>query len=1219
MKILKIELQNINSLKSDTPIVVDFEMDQFKDVGLYAITGPTGAGKTTILDAICIALYHQVPRFNSSYIKAGLEDVVSYGATDAMSRVTFENKGQRYESHWSMRLATKTGKKLTQAKEEVRLKNITSKTILAEKKREVQIEVERVTQLNYNQFLRSVMLAQGEFASFLSASAKDKGTLLEQITGEVIYKAIGDVITQRLADERKKLETIRAKINNEDLLTQEQREDLTKEQVLNLQTIKQLNTQLSVIEKQCAWYQKMQILDVENKHILTQLNTLAESKNENQPIVRQLKENERAEPFKEIFKDLTRINHQLHIKDETLKQLKNDIALLLPKIEAGSQQEKIYQSKMAEEEESFKQWLPKLENVSKLDTKIESLTSEKQKSYQLSEQLKRNIASFQKDLDFHSKMSTDKKRDLAIIAEFIQANTSIPEIEKHFNRWSTDLTQLKSTKESILADLNHLKSSEKEKVKTDSSLHSLIDQEQIKSKQLTVINSELTELGKQLSEKSLEQLLLQKDRLEQIQANWNTLKSLSENTIRLSTQKDDLIKGKQALDTLHTDLKNNKTKLKEKLNHAKTAVLDAEVIVRLETSIKSFEEERQKLEEGKACSLCGSTTHPFVEKYKHLEISKSQQTLDQRQKIVEVLIEQNILNETQLSKTSTQIEHCIKQLSEREAEINDNTKKAEQLKLPCSIRDILCINTHLLSIEKELLAVGSDISHINILQRQKDEKELQRNKTQAELNHFKTDIATFTEKSKNISEQLALRQATLQSNERIASKLENELEHSLKAVELIVPEPENTSRFIQDLEKKIQIYNAQNKSLGLLKNDISEINIKLGNLQSQLKEKKKEHLISSQSLKDHEQSLQKLKSERYQLLPRELSTEEKRLRLQQNIEVLKTNVDITHQNVLQLNRQKEAKNTERTLIEISITEFQREYQAKLIVQDEAIEKSDFDSKEDILRALLSDEDKLRFTEIKRQHDKLTIELQTLHKKSAQDMSDHKSKKDFDDNEEDVIQQQSNIKHQKDDCLTRQGEISKSFELDHQIKERNAGIFKDIEIQEKELKKWNDLMKLLGGSKHAFNTYVQRLTLQNLIGFANIHLFKLNKRYSLKMNETYKPGEELNFRLIDHYQTDEARPVDTSSGGEKFLISLALALGLSDLASNNVNIDSLFIDEGFGTLDNHTLETVISTLETLQSQGKMIGIISHVDNLKERIPIQIQVIKKSNGISRVEIN
>jgi exonuclease SbcC len=98
-----------------------------------------------------------------------------------------------------------------------------------------------------------------------------------------------------------------------------------------------------------------------------------------------------------------------------------------------------------------------------------------------------------------------------------------------------------------------------------------------------------------------------------------------------------------------------------------------------------------------------------------------------------------------------------------------------------------------------------------------------------------------------------------------------------------------------------------------------------------------------------------------------------------------------------------------------------------------------------------------------------------------------------------------------------------------------------------------------------------------------------------------------------------RHVSTLSGGETFLLSMSLALGLSDLASRNIRIDSLFIDEGFGTLDPETLDQAISTLEKLQSSSqKMIGIISHVDALKERIQTQIQLIPNSNGISRLEI-
>ena len=213
MRIFKIELQNINSLKSDTPVVIDFEGDKFQDVGLYAITGSTGAGKTTILDAITIAMYHRVPRFDKSNIRAGLEDVVSYGADGAMARVSFENKGIRYEAQWNIRLTAKTGKRLKNPIERVRLKNLSTEKIIAEKKQEVQAQIREITQLTYGQFLRSVILAQGEFAAFLSANAKDKGTLLEQITGEAIYKKIGEAVNDKIRTEREKLNEIRAACN----------------------------------------------------------------------------------------------------------------------------------------------------------------------------------------------------------------------------------------------------------------------------------------------------------------------------------------------------------------------------------------------------------------------------------------------------------------------------------------------------------------------------------------------------------------------------------------------------------------------------------------------------------------------------------------------------------------------------------------------------------------------------------------------------------------------------------------------------------------------------------------------------------------------------------------------------------------------------------------------------------------------------------------------
>jgi exonuclease SbcC len=287
--------------------------------------------------------------------------------------------------------------------------------------------------------------------------------------------------------------------------------------------------------------------------------------------------------------------------------------------------------------------------------------------------------------------------------------------------------------------------------------------------------------------------------------------------------------------------------------------------------------------------------------------------------------------------------------------------------------------------------------------------------------------------------------------------------------------------------------------------------------------------------------------------------------------------------------------------------------------DEQIEHSAFESRQAVKKAILDEANKASYAHIKKMIDDTSISLKTLKAELEKAFEQQETSKDFEMTFEEAHEKKDGIDAEKDQLQKRTGAIKQKFELDQQIKNRNKSVYDEIAAQEKVLQKWTDLMTLLGGSKHAFNTYVQRLTLQQLILLANLHLGKLNPRYSLKMSKKYKAGEELNFHLIDHYQTDETRLVDTSSGGEKFIISLALALGLSDLASHNVSIESLFIDEGFGSLDNNTLETVISSLETLQAQGKMIGIISHVENLKERIPTQIKVIKKSNGVSVVEID
>ena len=185
----------------------------------------------------------------------------------------------------------------------------------------------------------------------------------------------------------------------------------------------------------------------------------------------------------------------------------------------------------------------------------------------------------------------------------------------------------------------------------------------------------------------------------------------------------------------------------------------------------------------------------------------------------------------------------------------------------------------------------------------------------------------------------------------------------------------------------------------------------------------------------------------------------------------------------------------------------------------------------------------------------------------------------------------------------------------QQQQKAKALLKTIASQQKEYQRWAKLNDLIGSADgKKFRTFAQGLTLAKLIQLANRHLQHLNGRYVILK----KSNEDLGLEIMDTYQANNRRGMRTLSGGESFLVSLALALALSELAGRNTSIQSLFIDEGFGTLDDSSLDMAISTLENLQSSGKTIGIISHVKELKERIGVQIQVKKQSDGFSQIKV-
>jgi exonuclease SbcC len=214
--------------------------------------------------------------------------------------------------------------------------------------------------------------------------------------------------------------------------------------------------------------------------------------------------------------------------------------------------------------------------------------------------------------------------------------------------------------------------------------------------------------------------------------------------------------------------------------------------------------------------------------------------------------------------------------------------------------------------------------------------------------------------------------------------------------------------------------------------------------------------------------------------------------------------------------------------------------------------------------------------------------------------------------------ETKTKRLNDDFATKRtevGSLEQQVKNDDDARKRREVGGAELQTAEAESLRWGRLKELIGSADGAkFSRFAQSLTLRQLIGLANEHLKVLAERYRLMAAE----GDELDLRIVDLYQANVDRPMESLSGGESFLASLALALGLSELASRHHPIDSLFIDEGFGTLDSETLEVALSALENLRAGGKTIGLISHVDLLKERLTTQVRVVRGAGGTSRIEV-
>lgn len=279
---------------------------------------------------------------------------------------------------------------------------------------------------------------------------------------------------------------------------------------------------------------------------------------------------------------------------------------------------------------------------------------------------------------------------------------------------------------------------------------------------------------------------------------------------------------------------------------------------------------------------------------------------------------------------------------------------------------------------------------------------------------------------------------------------------------------------------------------------------------------------------------------------------------------------------------------------------------------QALATSDFPDETAVIQALLDEPLRLQLQQQKEQLQQRQLQSSTLLRQATDTLEQqHKNRPESigETNSALLIIKIEELAQQLKALQLRQGEIRQQIDSDKQRQSGQQALFNQIAQSQQHYDDWSYLNHLIGSKEgNKFRKFAQGLTLDHLVYLANKQLDKLHGRYLLQR----KTNDALELQVVDTWQADAVRDTRTLSGGESFLVSLALALALSDLVSDKTRIDSLFLDEGFGTLDADTLDTALDALDSLNASGKTIGVISHVEAMKDRIPVQIRV-KKVNGL------
>lgn len=1134
MKFLQLEILNLASLDKQGGEVINFEEGALGESTIFSIVGPTGSGKSTLLDAICLALYNRAPRYprkkgdkNQSIEIFGAADasesnrlaptdsrnILTRGKKEGYSKLTFlANNGSIYRAEWHVRF------------QRVRYEN--AKTALYKITRNGEEiteeaadwnELPNIIGLDYDQFLRTVLIAQGSFANFLTAKENERYELLEKLIGcEETYTNIAteikkakDQATDAYNQMAASVEAVKQNLLNDEELAQ------LKEEIDRLEKAeKELDSQLQAISKDLQWFEEN---DKQIKQITicqSDMRQAADAIKAMQAQILHLQLHDEVQPAVNQLQEVERQMQSIHEQEEDILKAEANIKSQESAISESEKALASLKEAVSKAQEQQEKALPVIAEARALKTKMEAAMP--------------NLKEKKEALELAQKENQTALKD-------------VEENARNIQKWEAETEKanlaLKTTKEEI-------------------------------AKQKQVLH-EATQAAEQAWEKERNKTAGQN--IEELQSH----KSAAEKKLQDVQQ---AIKVVAHLDTATTEKQKNEERIQvlgkrnaeidEALGKLTIEALTQETLTlrnayTLMVSEK-WEIHRANLTEGKPCPLCGSTIHPYHTDNRQFEEATTE--LSQLLKAKENLLKLQQKEEKDLSGERKQ----------NDGEVQTLQKQQEKL------------SGEIATYEEDWKALIAQYPKIP--------------KAEAEL---KSLLPIYENKAKDASSKLSLFNKIQKEIERLTQlkdkAVKDEAAYESKASTIQNKAQENTSTCATKL--------AEQKALTT-------------NLISQQKSKEEAYGKALQAWNSAKKEMEEWKEKYKQILNgEEPDAAEQRLTAakdeatkaadtqNENINKLKAelaNSKGSHQTMQSQNKtMKENLQEKEKELDLWIEEYNKQLEEKSI-------EPPFIDRNTIREMLHSAEDWNAIRREKDEKEKAVASTTALYQSAEKAHQQHLEHQPAQTRDALLaIQQEYQERSQRNELIAANARMQNHQEAVKLLGDKAEAL--NLVTQEKD--DWTAITDAIGADGKTLRKIAQCYTLSFLIAHANQEIRKFNSRYELQQVK-----HSLGIRVIDHDRADDIRDTTSLSGGETFIVSLGLALGLSALSSRNISFENLFIDEGFGTLDPDTLATVIDSLAMLQSsQGKKVGVISHTDTMSERITTQIRIIKNGNsGSSHIEI-